>query len=256
MKAALAPAGGPVRSEAVYRAAAEAARFRQLTIQMLRTRLTSVTMTELARFDHAYIGGQQDGDVYLIEQGQVKSQIVTAGGKRCLLSIYAGGDVFGEAALLGVERPDTAVALTRTVLWRVPVERFRAALKADGLEDAYLRYLHLRLLDQQRIIAHMATMSSELRLAVRLLDLAARFGSPCRFGVQLLIRLTQEDLAEMVGTTRTRVGQFLTRFRQAGLIQLSRQSHLLIDELRLAGWIQREASLPRQAEEISSAAHY
>jgi DNA-binding GntR family transcriptional regulator len=60
-------------------------------------------------------------------------------------------------------------------------------------------------------------------------------------GVRIEIRLTQEDLAEMVGTTRTRIGQFLKRFRQHGLVELTPESHLMVHQAQLSDWIERAA---------------
>lgn len=246
MKVVLSPSEGSVRDGVTHHVAENATHFRQLSRRLLNTQLDA-TASEFLRSDHVYNIGDHDAYVYLIEHGQVKVQIVTATGKRCLLSIHAAGDMFGETAMLGIERPDAAIALARSVVRRIPVGQFRAALKSHGLEDAFLRHLSLRVLNQQKVIADMVTMTSELRLATRLLDLAALFGSPRRQGiVHIIIRLTHEDLAEMIGTTRTRIGQFLAGFRRAGLIQMSNHSHLLIDEARLAGWIAREACLPRR----------
>jgi CRP-like cAMP-binding protein len=212
-------------------------RFHVLAGLLLGTRTPEGTLLDLARHDQVYTSGSLDGYIYVLERGQVKTQVVAASGKRCLLSIYTESDVFGETALLGLARADSAVALSRTVIRRLPVARFRAALTATGLDEAFLGYLSLRLLAQQKIIAGMVTMSSELRLAVRLLDLASQYGRPGPLGVRIEIRFTQEDLAEMVGTTRTRIGQFLKRFRENGLVELTPRSHLLVHQVPLATWI-------------------
>ena len=203
--------------------------------------LPGVSLVELSRHDRIYRSGSRDAHVYIVERGQVKTQLIAASGKRCLLSVYTGGDLFGETALLGLEHLESAIALTRTVLRRIPAGPAMAALSAGGLGDALARHLSGRLLHQQKVVADMVTMPSELRLAVRLQDLAERFGRPGPWGTRVEIALTQEDLSEMVGTTRTRVGQFLKRFRELGMAELTPRSHLTVHEDRLSDWIQAAA---------------
>jgi CRP/FNR family transcriptional regulator, cyclic AMP receptor protein len=219
----------------------------RLAERLLALRPADAASLELARHDVIYHSGSLDRHVYLVEQGQVKTQVVAANGKRCLLSVYVEGDIFGETATLAEARREAAVALAPTVVRRLPEAGFRAMLAAHGLGEAYQAYLCWRLLDQQKVIASMVTMSSELRLAVRILDLAVQLGRPGAAGVVdaaavvVAVRFTQEDLAEMVGTTRTRVGQFLKRFRQRGLVHLVPRSHLIVHRPRLTEWIEQTA---------------
>ncbi|MBM0236891.1 Crp/Fnr family transcriptional regulator [Micromonospora sp. ATA32] len=205
---------------------------------MLTGRLPGTSLIELSRNDHVYRGGSPDAHVYVVERGQVKTQMVAASGKRCLLSVHVAGDLFGETALLGLERLETAIALTRTVLRRIPAASVAAVLAAEGSRDALARHLIIRLQHQQKVVADMVTMASELRLAVRLQDLAVRFGQRGPYGTRVDIAFTQEDLSEMVGTTRTRVGQFLKRFRELEMVEFTPRSHVTVHEERLSAWIE------------------
>ncbi|MFF5181875.1 Crp/Fnr family transcriptional regulator [Micromonospora sp. NPDC000316] len=203
----------------------------------LAGRVTGTSLIEISRNNPVYRGGTRDDHVYVVERGQVKTQIVAASGKRCLLSVYVVGDLFGETALLGMERLESAIALTRTVLLRIPAARAAAVLAADGSGDVLARQLGIRLRHQQQVVADMVTMPSELRLAVRLQDLAERFGRRGPGGTRVDIAFTQEDLSEMVGTTRTRIGQFLKRFRELEMVEFTPRSHLTVHEDRLSSWI-------------------
>lgn len=213
-------------------------RTRIADLPALAGRLPGTSLIELSRNDHVYRGGSPDPHVYVVERGQVKTQLVAASGKRCLLSVHVAGDLFGETALLGLERMETAIALTRTVLRRIPVASAAAVLAADGSRDALARHLSIRLQHQQQVVADMVTMASELRLAVRLQDLARRFGRPGPAGTRVDIAFTQEDLSEMVGTTRTRIGQFLKRFRELEMVEFAPRSHVTVHEERLSAWIE------------------
>ncbi|MEU5904171.1 Crp/Fnr family transcriptional regulator [Micromonospora sp. NPDC047467] len=203
----------------------------------LARRVSGTSLIEISRNNHVYRSGIRDDHVYVVERGQVKTQMVAASGKRCLLSVYVVGDLFGESTLLGLERLETAIALTRTVLLRVPAARAAAVLAAEGSGDVLARHLSIRLRHQQQVVADMVTLPSELRLAVRLLDLAERFGRRGPGGTRVDIAFTQEDLSEMVGTTRTRIGQFLKRFRELEIVNFTPRSHLTVHEERLSSWI-------------------
>ncbi len=203
----------------------------------LAGRVPGTSLIEVSRNSHVYRCGTRDDHVYVVERGQVKTQMVAASGKRCLLSVHVMGDMFGEVALLGQGRLESAIALTRTVLLRIPAVRAAAVLAAEGSGDLLARHLGNRLRHQQQVVAEMVTLPSELRLAYRLLDLAERFGLRDPAGTRVDIAFTQEDLSEMVGTTRTRIGQFLKRFRELELVEFTPRSHLTVHEERLSSWV-------------------
>jgi CRP-like cAMP-binding protein len=192
---------------------------------------------KIARQDVIYSQGQQDPDIYFIEFGQVKSVISTPSGRNCLVSIRGIGDVLGELCLLYPARRETAIAMKSTRLRRVPVARFRAALVAANLFDEFVLYLLMRISDQQGVIANMVTMNSEQRLAATMLELAAKIGTRRGEATYINDRITQEELAAMVGTTRSRVGLFLKKFRDRGMI-ISDNPAVVVDENLLRRYLQ------------------
>ncbi|WP_371778475.1 Crp/Fnr family transcriptional regulator [Streptosporangium subroseum] len=193
---------------------------------------------KVPRRTNIYNCGQRDGNIYLVESGQIKTQMYTRCGKQCLLSIYTAGDVFGELSLLGPERSETATAMRTSAVRRIPATRLRAGLTDGNLLEGFIDCLALRLAEQQEVIATMVTMDSEQRLASVLLRLARKIGT--RHSPQLRCieeRITQEELSGMVGTTRSRVGYFLKRFRDAGLVQPTSDLFLLVHEQRMADYL-------------------
>jgi CRP-like cAMP-binding protein len=188
-----------------------------------------------------YNCGDRDNDIYLIENGQVKTVTYSRDGKKCLLSIYATGDVFGELGMLSEGRTETATAMRNSALRRVPVKKFRAALCDDQLLEAFLGHLTQRLSEQQQIITNLVTMDSERRLAAALLALAHKLGKPQPRGTRIDQRITQEELSGMVGTTRSRVGYFLKRFCDAGLVHRAPGSFLVVNESNLADYLDASA---------------
>ncbi|WP_329213096.1 Crp/Fnr family transcriptional regulator [Streptomyces sp. NBC_01485] len=198
---------------------------------------SSASVMYLARGASAYSSGQQDGNLYLIEEGQIKLVSDSPDGKRCLLSVMVEGEFFGELAILSGTRMETATAMKPTVLRRVPASRLAAALQREHFAEDFALHLLSLLSDQQRVIANRVTMTSERRLAAALLELAWKVGK--RQGVELRIdrRITHEDLSEMVGTTRSRVGFFLKNFRREGLIACGGSAHLTVNEPRLVRYL-------------------
>ncbi|RKT17034.1 CRP-like cAMP-binding protein [Streptomyces sp. 1114.5] len=201
--------------------------------QLIRCRALSASTIEVARRDVVYGSLDRDSSIYLVEKGQVKATVPSRDGKECLLDIYTVGDVFGELCLVADGRFETATAMTPTVLRRISAAKVLAALADAGLREEFVRYMARRLFEQQQSIMGLVTEDSEYRLAATLLHLGRKLG---RREAQLLLieeKITQEELAAMVGTTRSRVGLFLKRFRDAGLVGRARDCFLTVHEPRV-----------------------
>ena len=208
-------------------------------LRLIRSRSLSASTVELARREAVYgcMGG--DRSMYLVERGQVKAVAPSREGKECLLGIYTAGDVFGELCLLDGERMETMITMTPAVLRRIPAARIVAALDDAGLRGEFVRYLAYRLYEQQQLITDLVTADSEYRLAAVLLHLARKLGRRQAHLLRIEQRITQEELSGMVGTTRSRIGFFLKRFRAAGLVTRTRDCFLVVDEPRLADFMAR-----------------
>jgi len=203
--------------------------FRKQCLQCLGCRAVKI-----AKRDFVYASGQRDAMVYLIESGQVKLVLPTPEGKECLLSIRTEGDIFGELCLTGQNaRLETAVAMEETTLRQIPIRNFLNCLRQESLLEGLVQYLALRISEQQEIIAMLATENSEQRLAKTLLHLGEIMGRSDTGRTRIEHRISHEELSRMVGTTRPRVGIFLKKFRELGLIRLTRERFLVIDETRL-----------------------
>ncbi|WP_399882214.1 Crp/Fnr family transcriptional regulator [Streptomyces sp. BBFR51] len=194
-------------------------------------------VVRLVRGENAYSSGQSDNSLYMVEEGQVKTVSGSPDGKRCLLSICVEGEFFGELGILQGTRTETATAMKRSVLRKLSVTQVAAVLQDLEHAEEFALHLMSQLFWQQRLIANMVTMNCEQRLAVTLLDLAHKVGR--RQGAELRMerRITHEELSEMVGTTRSRVGFFLKRFCDDGLLVHSGSAHLAVHETRLARYV-------------------
>ena len=162
-------------------------------------------------------GDLTDG-LFFIQEGKVQLSVVSEAGKEATLGILSEGDFFGEGGLAGqVIRMSSATAMTDCVLLHVEKKAMMLAMgREPKLSAMFVKYLLKRNIRYQDDLVDQLFNSSEKRLA-RVLLLMAQFGKE---GVSEMSvpRLSQETLAEMVGTTRSRVSFFMNRFRKLGFI--------------------------------------
>ncbi|HEY2988738.1 MAG TPA: Crp/Fnr family transcriptional regulator [Candidatus Binatia bacterium] len=193
---------------------------------------------KVARHDNVYTSGDQDDMVYYIESGQVKLLMDSPEGKECLLAIHSPGDIFGELCLSGLRgRLETATAMKHTVLKQIPRDKFFARLGRDSLFEGFVRYLAVRVADQQQVIANLVTVDSEQRLGQTLLQLGRTMGKKDPRSIRIELKISHEELSEMVGTTRPRVSMFMQRFKNLGLIETNQEHFLIIKEHKLTGYL-------------------
>jgi CRP-like cAMP-binding protein len=162
-------------------------------------------------------GDFSDG-LFFVQKGKVRLSVVSEVGKEATLAILGEGDFFGEGGLAGqLHRMSSATALTDCVLLHVERQAMTLAMSLQPkLSAMFVKDLLRRNIRYQEDLVDQLFNSSEKRLA-RVLLLMAHFGKE---GVSEMVvpRLNQETLAEMVGTTRSRVSFFMNRFRRLGFI--------------------------------------
>ena len=212
----------------------------------LRATMRRETLRErsikFANRKHVYVAGDSDEIIYFIETGQVKLVMTSAQGKECLLAIHSNGDIFGELCLSGIgSRSETATTMRATTLKQLPCAHFFACLGRDGLYEGFIRYMAVRVADQQQVIANLVTVDSEQRLGQTLLQLARTMGKKDPRSIRIELRITHAELSEMVGTTRPRISLFMQRFHNLGLIETNREHFFVIKENKLSDYLEHIA---------------
>ena len=158
--------------------------------------------------------------VFYLQTGHAKLTVVSESGKEATITLLAPGDFIGEdsvAAIPGL-RLATATATTDCTALRITRdEMVRVMHEEHGFSDLFLKYLVARGMRTQADLVDQLFNSSEKRLA-RILLLMAEFGKPGE-PEPFIPKITQETLAEMIGTTRSRVSFFMNRFRKHGFIE-------------------------------------
>jgi CRP/FNR family cyclic AMP-dependent transcriptional regulator len=208
--------------------------FKEQMRDSLQCETRSTSALQVAKDDHVYTVGEAIEKVYFIESGKVKLIMASSEGKECMLAIHGAGDIFGELCLSGLTgRLETATAMEDTVLKQVPCDRFLERLAKDSLLEGFIKYLTVRVADQQEVIANLVTVDSEQRLGQTLLQIARKHGMKDPRSIRIELRISHEELASMVGTTRPRISVFMQRFRNLGLIEMTSEHHLIIKEHKL-----------------------
>jgi CRP-like cAMP-binding protein len=157
--------------------------------------------------------------VFFVHSGKVKRTVVSTHGKEAVVAILPAGSFFGEGCLAGHPfRMSSASAVERSTILRVSKPAMVALLhRAPQFAEGFLAYLLSRNVRLESDLVDHLFNSSEKRLA-RLLLLMANFGQESK-PMPLIARMSQETLAEMIGTTRSRVSFFMNRFRELGFIE-------------------------------------
>jgi CRP-like cAMP-binding protein len=156
--------------------------------------------------------------VYYIQEGEVKLSVLSPRGKEAVVAVLGPGDFFGEGCLAGqTHRIATARAMTSAVVLKIPqAEMTRTLHDQPTFSDRFIAHMLARNVRFEDDLIDQLFNSSEKRLARILLRLA-RYGSTDA-KPRDLPKLSQETLAEMVGTTRSRVNYFMNKFRKLGFI--------------------------------------
>jgi len=184
-----------------------------------KTTRTLKMVLHLERSQQAYTQGDPATTVLYIHKGKVKLSAVNEAGKEAIIAILGPGDFFGEACLAGQEvRLGTATALMPTTLFVIPKnEMARAIYTEHVLPDRFMSYLLSRKLRTEEDLVDQMLNSCEKRLARALLLLRGYDAEEAP--QKALPKISQEMLAELVGTTRPRVNFFMNKFRKLGFIE-------------------------------------
>ena len=162
--------------------------------------------------------GDSSDAVFYIQKGKIKLTVVSTSGKEATIGILNDGDFFGEGCLTGQPlRLCSATAMTDCAVMRIEKKHMMEVLHREhAFSDMFVAYLLTRNIRYEEDLVDQLFNSSEKRLA-RILLLLAHFGKEGEHQIAIPT-ISQETLAEMVGTTRSRVSFFMNRFRKLGLI--------------------------------------
>jgi CRP-like cAMP-binding protein len=164
--------------------------------------------------------GSAAGSVFYLQSGRARLTVVSKKGKEATVTLLGAGDFFGEEAMVGERpvRPAAAFAVTLCLALEIDTKQMLHMLHQERtFSELFMQFVLTRGIRTQADLVDQLFNSSERRLA-RILLLMAQYGKPGAPEVQIA-PVTQETLADMIGTTRSRVSFFMNRFRKLGYIE-------------------------------------
>jgi CRP-like cAMP-binding protein len=176
------------------------------------------TISKYQKEQIVFSQGEAADAVFYIQQGKIKITVVSEQGKEAVVAILGTGDFCGEGCLTGQPlRIATAAAMTECVIVRLEKAAIIRVLHEEpAFSEMFMSYLLTRTIRVEADLVDQLFNSSEKRLA-RALLLLANFGKEGK-PEQVIAKISQETLAEMIGTTRSRVSSFMNKFRELGFI--------------------------------------
>ena len=177
------------------------------------------TVVQLKPKENFYSQGDAADSVFYLQTGSAKITVVSQAGKEATIAMLSAGEFVGESALAAIPglRLSAATATTACTALKISREEMiRVMHEERDFSDLFLKFLLTRSLRTQADLVDQLFNSSEKRLA-RILLLMAEFGKPGD-PEPMIPKISQETLAEMIGTTRSRVSFFMNRFRKLGFI--------------------------------------
>jgi len=196
----------------------------------------ATTMTHCVRGQQILSPDDPQDRIHIIKKGRVRVYRMTPDGKQLTLDIHEKGTILGDMELLGQDRlPEAyAEAIDDGVICTISPDELRKLIERFPLIGVnIIRHLSRRLQAAERELEAMAYQRVDQRLARKLLDLAGRFGVTTERGTLIGARLTQQELAEMIGTTRETLAHTLADFRRRGLLDTAHHQVVIRDAERL-----------------------
>ena len=179
----------------------------------------SKTIVEYHRNEVVFTQGDSSSGVMYIQKGGVKLSVLSKTGREAVVAMLGPGDFFGEGCLAGQTiRIGTATAITPTTVLEITKNQMVKVLhEQHALSDRFISHMLSRNVRIEQDLIDQLFNSSEKRLA-RALLLLARYGKQDK-PRQVVAKISQETLSEMVGTTRSRVNFFMNKFKKLGFIE-------------------------------------
>ncbi len=187
------------------------------------------TVAEYSADRRIFDQGQPADSIFYLRQGKVKLSVISQQGKEAIVATLSAGDFLGEGCLAGQPlRMSTATTVTDCSLFRIEKSLMLSMLhEKHEISELFVAHLLSRNIRFEADLVDQLFNSSEKRLA-RILLLLAHFGKESRAEL-VLPEVSQDNLAQMIGTTRSRVSHFMNKFRKLGFIDYSDNDGLMVN---------------------------
>lgn len=210
--------------------------FQQLGPEQLSALESRCRVRKCPRGTPIYLPADHADGVLLLAEGRVKIGSFTEEGKQTILAFIEPGELFGELALMGAqEREEYAEAIEKSTILLIPKDAVQQLLvEHPSVSLGVTKLFGLRRQRVERRLKYLLFRSNRERLVHLLIELAEQYGKPVTDGVELRIKLSHQDLASIVGSTRETVTVVLGELQAEGQLKLGRRKITLTDVSRLA----------------------
>ena len=210
--------------------------FSELSWRELKELKRITRMVSYRKNEPIYLPGDPSEIVFLLKKGRVKISKISEEGREATLAILEPGEIFGEVeALDGVPRESMVQALESVMVCEIQREDFDRYVQAyPEVGGKVLKFMGGRLRQLETRVGDLVFKSAPARLASLLLELSETMGIIENGSVQLQIRLTHQNLANLIGTTRETVSTLMSQFTQYGLLEQEHRYIRILDKGKLA----------------------
>lgn len=210
--------------------------FEQLSAEEVARVETRSRMQVVPRKGIVYMPQDQGHSIFLVSSGRIRLYHVNSEGKETILAFIEPGEIFGELSLFGqVQREEFAEAMEKSTVVRIPGDEMHQLM--NDRPEIVLQVTRLMGMRRQRIERRLKALlfrSNRDRLVYLLLELAEKYGQPCAEGIKLGIRLSHQDMASMIGSTRETVTVLLGELQYARSLIVKRRQITLTNLEQLA----------------------
>ncbi len=190
-----------------------------------------VELREIPRRQVIYLPGDPGDKVFFINGGRVKTSKVTRDGKELTLAYRGAGQIFGELAVVdGSPREEMAEAMKNAIITELPVEVFKELLAGDAkLCFQFMAELGRRRKQLETKLEHLVFKDVQAKLAALLLELGEEYGQENEEGVLIGLKITHQEMANLIGSTRETISLTLAQFKKRGLLDMNGRAVILLD---------------------------
>lgn len=204
---------------------------RDLPPEKLQGLVAQVELREIPRRQVIYLPGDPGEQVYFINGGRVKTSKVTRDGKELTLAYRGAGHIFGELAVIdGAPREEMAEAMKNAIITELPAEIMRELLLADAkLCLEFMCEIGRRRKQLETKLEHLVFKDVQAKLAALLLELAGEYGQDTEDGTQIGLKITHQEMANLIGSTRETISLTLAQFKKKQLINMNGRTVVVLD---------------------------
>ena len=219
--------------------------FEQVSHDDIKWLESRAKMRELKRGEPVYLPSQMDDVILLVASGRIKTCHVTPEGKQAIIAFVEPGEIFGELALIGGNAQDQhAEATEATKLIAIRVNDLQAILhKYSSVSFGITKLIGHRRLKIERRLKNLLFRTNRERIVHLILELTETYGQQTEEGINLGIKLSHQEIASLIGSTRETVTVVLGQIQQEGKIKTARRKIIVKDLQALADEVKEEASI-------------